>query len=64
MIAIDGSYFLLATAHGLLSTTKDQVVKLYFDGKTVRSVCHFADSKYLVGLVNENMVALWDEQTD
>jgi hypothetical protein len=28
-------------------------------------VCLIADSKYyLVGLENENMIALWDEQTD
>ena len=27
-------------------------------------MCLIADSKYLVGLENENMIALWDEQTD
>ena len=64
MIPIDGSHFLLATARGLLRTTKDQVVIHYYENQTVRSVCHFADSLYLVGLVNEDMVALWNEQTD
>ncbi len=64
MLAIDASHFLLAAAHGLLRTTKDHVVKLYCKGKTARALCHIAESMYLVGLVNENMIVLWNEQTD
>jgi hypothetical protein len=64
MIAIDDAHFLLATAQGLLRATRDQVVKQYYKGKTARAVCHIADSIYLVGLENENMIALWNEQTD
>ena len=64
ILAIDDAHFLLATAHGLLRATRDQVVKHYYKGKTARAVCHIADSIYLVGLENENMIALWNEQTD
>ena len=56
MLAIDDTNFLLATAQGLLRTTRDQVVKHYYKGKTARAVCHIADSTYLVGLENENMI--------
>ena len=52
MLAIDDTNFLLATAQGLLRTTRDQVVKHYYKAKTARAVCHIVDSIYLVGYEN------------
>ena len=64
VLAINDTHFLLAAALGLLRTTKDQIVKHSFKGQTARALCPIADSLYLVGFVNENVIKLWNEQTD
>jgi hypothetical protein len=63
MIAIDDTNYLLAAEKGLLKTTKDQLVKHYYNGKAVESICHITDSLYLVGSRNDGL-NLWNEQTD
>jgi hypothetical protein len=46
-----------------LKTTKDQLIKHYHKGKSVRSLCHVTHSLYLVGFYNYGLI-LWNEQTD
>ena len=62
--AIDDTHFLLAAKEGLLKTTKDQLLKHYHKGKLVDTICHIADSFYLLGLVNEQQLCVWNEHTD
>ena len=63
IIAIDGSNYLLAAEEGLLKTTKDQLINIYFKGKWVRSLCHITDSFYLVGFFYDQLI-VWNEKTD
>ena len=63
MIAIDDANYLLAAEKGLLKTTKDQLVKHYYKGKAVESICHITHSFYLVGSRNDGL-NLWNEHTD
>ena len=61
MVAIDDAHYLIATWDGLLKTTKDKLLKNYYKRQSIRSICHVADSLYLLGIVGSNLV-LWDEQ--
>jgi hypothetical protein len=63
MIAIDGNHFLLAAWKGLIKTTKDNLVKSYKKAKGAASLCHIADSIYLVGLYWGYLI-VWNEKTD
>ena len=61
--AIDGTHYLLAALRGVLKTTKDKLINHYHIVKEVRSLCHVADSLYLVGFWYDGLI-LWNEQTD
>ena len=64
MIAIeDSGQLLLAGDNGLLKATKDIAIKHYFQGKKAVSICHIADSLYLVGFFHEGLI-VWNEQSD
>jgi hypothetical protein len=62
ILAIDDTHYLLAAARGLLKTSKDQLIKHYFQGKNVSSLCHITEAIYLVGFSDKLIV--WDEKTD
>jgi hypothetical protein len=47
--AIDDTHYLLASAGGLLKTTKDQLIKCYHLKESFYSLCHITGSIYLVG---------------
>ena len=49
MIAIDGSRYLLAAYKGIMKTTKDQLIKHYYRGRRIISMCHVTYSIYLLG---------------
>ena len=64
IIAIENSqHLLLAGYRGLLKATQDQVIKHYFQGQQVISICHAGDSIYLVGFYNDGLI-VWNEQTN
>jgi hypothetical protein len=64
MIAIeDSEYLLLGGWIGVMKATKDQAIKHYFLGNDARSICHIAESLYLVGLLCDGLM-VWNEQTD
>jgi hypothetical protein len=46
-----------------MKATKDQAIKHYFEGKDASSICHIAESFYLVGFA-EIGLKVWNEQTD
>jgi hypothetical protein len=54
---------LLAAEEGLLKTTKDQLIKFYFKGKWVRSLCHITDSIYFLGFKYDGL-RVWDQDKD
>jgi hypothetical protein len=62
ILAIDDTHYLLAALEGLLKTSKDQLIKHYFQGKWVMSLCHITEAIYLVGFIDKLIV--WDEKTD
>jgi len=62
-MAIDDTHYLLATNRGLLKTTKDQLIKHYFKGEWVTSLCHISEAIYLLGFWNDKLI-VWDEKTD
>jgi hypothetical protein len=49
ILAIDDTHYLLAAFMGLLKTSKDQLIKHYFKGKWVCSLCHITEAIYLLG---------------
>ena len=53
----------MAGDEGLLKATKDQALKTYFEGKPACSLCHIADSLYLVGFIDDGLI-VWDEKKD
>jgi hypothetical protein len=57
---IDETHYLLAGLEGLLKTTKDQLIKNYYKGDAVTSLCHVTDSLYLVGFGGDGLI-LWNE---
>jgi hypothetical protein len=59
----DTSRYFLATIYGLLKTSKDQLIKHYYIGKTVESLCHITGSIYLVGFEDDGVI-VWDEEKD
>ena len=65
MVAINGSHqLLLVGKRGLLKATKDEELnKCYFDEEETRSICHIAESVYLVGFKNRGLIA-WNENSD
>ena len=64
ILAIDDSnQLLLAGYKGVLKATKDQALKHYFKGKAAWSLCHIAQSLYLVGFIFDGLI-VWDENTD
>jgi hypothetical protein len=62
ILAIDGTHYLLADFKGLLKTTKDQLIKHYFIGECVNSLCHITEAIYLLGL--SDILIVWDEKTN
>jgi hypothetical protein len=62
ILAIDDTHYLLAALDGLLKTTKDHLIKHYFNGECVFSLCHITEAIYLVGFSDKLIV--WDEKTD
>jgi hypothetical protein len=67
IIAIDKTLYLIAAFKGVLKATKDQVIKHYYKGKSIRSLCHITDSIYLVGFgydEDEDGLIVWDEEKD
>ena len=63
IIEIDDNHYFLAALNGLLKTTKDKLIKHYYDEEVVTSLCHITDSKYLVGFENAKLV-VWDEKKE
>ena len=63
IIGIDDTHYLLATNNGILKTTKNQMLKHYYIGDDVFTLCHISDSLYLVGFVENNLI-VWNEQND
>ena len=59
----DSQQLLLAGAEGLLKATKDQVIKHYFKQEPIITICHIAESVYLVGFEKDGLT-VWKEQTD
>ena len=49
ILAIDDTHYLLYAFNGLLKTSKDQLIKHYFKGKPVLSLCHITEAIYLLG---------------
>ena len=62
-IAIDDTHYLLAARKGLLKTTKHQLIKHYYKGKDVLSLCHITDSIYLLGFRYDGQI-VWDQEKD
>jgi hypothetical protein len=60
---IDEANYLLATDNGILKTTNNQMIKHYYLGADVLTLCLISDSFYLVGFVNNKLI-VWNEQTD
>ena len=63
MVAIDDTFCMLAVRRGLLKAAYDQLIKHYHEGESVSSLCHLADSMYLVGFTYDGLV-VWDEKKD
>jgi len=63
MIAIEDSEQLFLAGWGLMKVTKDQIIEHYLLGKWVRSICHIADSLYLVGFKEDGLI-VWNEESD
>ena len=63
IVAIDDSNYLLAAYKGLMRATKDQLLKHYYQGEGVGSLCHATDSLYLLGFYNPGKLVVWNEQT-
>ena len=61
IVAIDDTQYLLAASSGLLKTTNDCLLKLYYEGEKCMSLCHVTDSLYLLGFIGKLIV--WIEQT-
>ena len=59
----DSEQLLLAGREGVLKATKDRAIKLYFKWKWTLSICHIAESLYLVGFSQNNLI-VWNEQSD
>jgi hypothetical protein len=62
ILAIDDTHYLLADWRGLLKTSKDQLIKHYFNGEWVISLCHITEAIYLLGF--DDKLIVWDEKTD
>jgi hypothetical protein len=62
ILAIDDTHYLLAALEGLLKTSKDQLIKHYFNGEWVISLCHVTEAIYLLGI--DDKLIVWDEKTD
>jgi hypothetical protein len=62
ILAIDDTHYLLAAQRGLLKTSKDQLIKHYFNGECVLSLCHITEAIYLLGF--DDKLIVWDEKTD
>jgi hypothetical protein len=62
MLAIDATHFLLAGVLGLLKTTKKKLLRHYYPGWWVSSLCPIKHSLYLVGISNRLIV--WDLHKD
>ena len=63
IIAIDDAHFLLAANNGLLKTSKDQLIKHYYKGKTVTCLCNITDSLLLVGFSNDKLT-FWNQKNE
>ena len=60
----DSEQLLLAGDEGLLKATRDQEIKHYFQGKFILSICHIAESLYLVGFIRGSGLIVWNEHID
>ena len=63
IIATDDTHYLLAASDGLLKTTNDQLIKNYYKGREVFSLCHITDSFYLLGFRNNGLI-VWGQEKD
>ena len=63
MIAIDGTYYMLAVRKGVLKAAYEQLINYYLQGMSVESLCHLADSIYLVCFTYDGLIA-WNEKKD
>ena len=67
IVAIDDFNYLLASDCGLLKTTKNKLIKRYYNGAKVASLCHVTHSLYLVGFrygIPIKPLILWNQQKD
>jgi hypothetical protein len=62
IVAINDTNYLLATYRGLFKNTKDSILNHYFKEEQVSTLCHIADSIYLVGFDKRKLI-VWNEQT-
>ena len=53
----------MAGYEGLIKTTKDQEINHYFKETQVISICHIADTLFLVGFHYYGLI-IWNEETD
>jgi hypothetical protein len=63
ILAIDDTHCFLAAWEGLLKTSKDQLIKHYFNGACVISLSHITEAIYLLGFYSKSLI-VWDEKTD
>jgi hypothetical protein len=63
MLAIDNTHLLLAGSRGIFKSFRNEVIKEFYNKKSVYSLCHVTDSLYLVGFHADGLI-LWNEQTD
>jgi hypothetical protein len=62
ILVIDDTNYLLAAWEGLLKTAKDQLIKHFFKGECVNSLCHITETIYLLGF-RDKLIAFY-EKTD
>jgi hypothetical protein len=53
-----GSQYLLGTHKGILHTSRDTLVKHYFEGTKITALCQIKNSLYLVG--GRDTLVVWD----
>ena len=57
-----GSQYLLGTSKGILHSSRDTLVKHYFEGTKITALCHIRNTLYLVG--GRDNLFVWDLQED
>ena len=59
----ESDLLLLAGGGGILKATVDQAIIHYFKGMHAKSICHIAESFFLVGFFHDGLI-VWNEQID